>query len=362
MSQRRVNETSLTATADALREKLGISDPITWIEDKGFADAVAAIEDLTITDASYLFYCNARLADASQYIPRIKGVTSTAYMFYHNTDSPYDIQEYCDLAQLDMSQVSNADYMFFRQGETDFSGVANWDVSALSTARNMFAYVVKDFSLFANWNVEKLYDTEWMFGYNDATRLEGLENWNTISLVRMASMFRYSENLLDVSAISNWDVSNVTTMESLFANCPVLQTVDFSSWNMAKVTAMSGIFSGCEALESILGFSAPNKAGITIGFPYGTSSAPMALKRLVFRTDLDEGEYAIRSSINIKYCSFEREGMVEMFNTLTDISALGLSSSYTKITITGNPCVTDGTLTDDDRAIATGKGWTLIEA
>lgn len=43
MSQRRVNESSLTATADALRAKLGTSDPITWVENEGFK---AAVEDI----------------------------------------------------------------------------------------------------------------------------------------------------------------------------------------------------------------------------------------------------------------------------------------------------------------------------
>lgn len=44
MSQRRVNETSLTATADAIRAKLGTSDPITWVENEGFKAAVESIE------------------------------------------------------------------------------------------------------------------------------------------------------------------------------------------------------------------------------------------------------------------------------------------------------------------------------
>lgn len=44
MSQRRVNETSLTATADALRAKLGTSDPIPWVENEGFKEAVESIQ------------------------------------------------------------------------------------------------------------------------------------------------------------------------------------------------------------------------------------------------------------------------------------------------------------------------------
>lgn len=71
-------------------------------------------------------------------------------------------------------------------------------------------------------------------------------------------------------------------------------------------------------------------------------------------------ENAIRSAIYIPYCSFDRDGMVEMFNTLPDVSNLGLGANNVKITITGNPCITDGTLTDEDKMIATEKGWVLV--
>ena len=37
-------DTALTATADAIRSKVGTSDPITWLEELGFSEAIAAIE------------------------------------------------------------------------------------------------------------------------------------------------------------------------------------------------------------------------------------------------------------------------------------------------------------------------------
>lgn len=44
MSQRRVNESSLIATADAIRAKAGTTDLITWVEGEGFKAAVEAIQ------------------------------------------------------------------------------------------------------------------------------------------------------------------------------------------------------------------------------------------------------------------------------------------------------------------------------
>jgi hypothetical protein len=40
----RVEEASLVATADAIREKIGEANPIEWVANKGFADAVAGIQ------------------------------------------------------------------------------------------------------------------------------------------------------------------------------------------------------------------------------------------------------------------------------------------------------------------------------
>ena len=37
-------DTALTATADAIREKTGTADPITWLEELGFSEAIAGIE------------------------------------------------------------------------------------------------------------------------------------------------------------------------------------------------------------------------------------------------------------------------------------------------------------------------------
>lgn len=37
-------DTALTATADSIREKTGTSDPIAWLEELGFSEAIAAIE------------------------------------------------------------------------------------------------------------------------------------------------------------------------------------------------------------------------------------------------------------------------------------------------------------------------------
>lgn len=72
----------------------------------------------------------------------------------------------------------------------------------------------------------------------------------------------------------------------------------------------------------------------------------ISLRHLIFDSQVWKG-----SDFSISDCSFEREGLVEMFRSLPTIT------SAKTITITGNPGVDD--LTEEDKAIATDKGWTL---
>ncbi len=62
-----------------------------------------------------------------------------------------------------------------------------------------------------------------------------------------------------------------------------------------------------------------------------------------------------KTDIDIKYASLPREELIKLFNALPDCS--GDSTSPT-LTITGCRGVPD--LTDDDKAIATDKNWTLV--
>lgn len=81
------------------------------------------------------------------------------------------------------------------------------------------------------------------------------------------------------------------------------------------------------------------------------------LRRLVFNTtNIPYVNKTADKSFSIAYCSFDRAGMVEMFNSLPDANDV---TGAKNITITGNPCVTNGTLTAEDMAIATNKGYTL---
>ncbi|MBW9282219.1 BspA family leucine-rich repeat surface protein [Lactococcus laudensis] len=53
--------------------------------------------------------------------------------------------------------------------------------------------------------------------------------------------------------LSGWNVSNVTTMASMFNGANKLQTLDTTGWNPEKVTTMNSMFYNATALNTITG-------------------------------------------------------------------------------------------------------------
>lgn len=240
-------------------------------------------------------------------------------------------------------------------------------------------------------------------------------------------------------------------MRYMFYNSDELVSVDLSHVDTSNVAEMGHIFVGCTSLTEILGFSAVTQiaADLPCGSEYDDTLSP--LKRLTFRTDMPDYQTAYHGLLDIQYCSFEREDLVALFNTLpesslptigvtfesrsavsmitqyyedrntslTVIDAEGIvyhtnpmgvanlsketgtltdedgtsraptfpitvcgswlehsnyistPDLYFKVIITGNPGVTgllpDGvtaceTISDDERALVTARGWTLVEA
>lgn len=324
--------------------------------------------DLVITDASHLFDNGARLDSLDALLSKCGKLKNVSFMFNGCNTGLLNLGIYdLDLSGVDLSEATSAESMFATCNYLKtIKGMSRWDTSNITNMSKMFSSCSELTELdVSNFNTSKVTDMSSMFANCSKVTELDVSNFDTSNVINMSYMFNGCDALTELD-VSGFDTSKVTNMGNMFANNDGLKKLDLSNFDTSKAAAMSYMFSGCVQLEEIIGFSATNKAGISNIFPSGAASKNYALKRLTFRTDV---ENAIRSAINVKYCSFEREGVVEMFNTLTDVSAMGLSSSYTKISLTGNPCImgqfADGTacdlLTDEDRAIATSKGWTLVE-
>lgn len=202
-----------------------------------------------------------------------------------------------------------------------------------------------------------------------------------------------------VETIIRWpDMSQVTDMSFMFYNCKKLTNIDFSGCDLSQVTSMSNMFNDCRILTSVILSGIDTPRLITIG---------NFLSFCDSITDIDV------SSLNLSNVSMISSGFVDNCNNLVSIhfgDSFDLSHLATFIqswfirncpkltTVTGSMIIggninvsapltnesamvfinglmnttknctitfsstTYNSLTTDQIAIATGKGWTVASA
>lgn len=146
-------------------------------------------------------------------------------------------------------------------------------------------------------------------GSSAVTSFEGIIKYDdTSNITSMDSMFSDCYSLI---AIPLLDTSKVTSMRQMFSSSriPIIPHLDVSN-----VTNMDGIFTYCSQLEEI------HMYGMKVDFYINSST------------------------------KFTREALVEILNNLATVTS-------TKTLTMGSRNLAK--LTDEDKAIATGKGWTL---
>ena len=75
-----------------------------------------------------------------------------------------------------------------------------------------------------------------------------ISDWDVSNIKSIRSMFFKCEELESVGDISGWDVSNVTNMSYMFAFCKKFNQ-DISVWNVSKVTDMQFMFYRCRSFN-----------------------------------------------------------------------------------------------------------------
>ena len=170
----------------------------------------------------------------------------------------------------------------------------------------------------------------------------------------MNSMFYNCKNLVSFKSIENWDVSNVTNMDNLFNYCSKLYSLDLSKWDTSKVTSMNNMFYN-SSIRKLSAIRADKLSISTYNSPFGSSNLS-SLKEWGGFTNL-------KSSWNGSYCvdrltGLSHQSLINILNGLYDFTgnAVTPSSSQGKIKF-GTTHLAK--LTDEEKSIATNKGWTL---
>ena len=136
--------------------------------------------------------------------------------------------------------------------------------------------------------------------------------------------------------ISFNDTANVTTMTRMFANCEGLTTIP--ALNTSKVTNMSYMFYHCKGLTSIPELDASKVTNAYEIFNNCTNLTSI-------------GIYGFTRTIDISPTSLEHDALVAFLNQAgtANNSSQKIKMGSAKLAL----------LSDEEKAIATNKGWTL---
>lgn len=214
------------------------------------------------------------------------------------------------------------------------------------------------------------------FGYSSFTEIPSYYDFNNVT--NMSNMFYQSSS---ITTVPLFDTSNVTNMNNMFNGCSNLTSVP--EFDTSNVTNMSYMFSGCYKLTSVPEFDTskvanmndmfyncwglitipPINCSLLITFPTAYYSAPLYScdKLENFGGFVDLGKNFTGSSSKTFYMgtnhkALTRESMINTFNALYDLTTTftGTAQFY----VSKYPYAK---ITDDDIAIATSKGWTILQ-
>lgn len=163
-----------------------------------------------------------------------------------------------DVSDWQTSKVEDMAYMFQDCSALETVECSEWNVSAVKSMEGMFLWCTSLETLdLSKWDVSNVTTMRSMFYQCGSIKSIGdTSNWNTSACTNMATMF-YQCYPLQTLNVKNWNVSNVTTLRSMFSSAnygdPYMQLkeLDVSNWDTSSCTDMAGVFYGCKRLKNL---------------------------------------------------------------------------------------------------------------
>lgn len=193
------------------------------------ADKILAIDEsepkATSDDIASGFYGNITWVIDADGKLTVEGRGDFSQSNRYNRAPWYDNRDAIKSAQIIITDMENAAYMFSGCSKLTSIDVSRFDTSSVTDMSNMFLSC----SSLINLNVS---------------------NFDTSNVNNMDSMFYGCSSLTNLD-VSDFDTSNVTVMTSVFTKCSKLASIDVSGFDTSSVRDMSGMFYGCSSLNNL---------------------------------------------------------------------------------------------------------------
>lgn len=196
----------------------------------------------------------------------------------------------------------------------------------------------------SNWDTSKVTDFKQAFSLTHNLESIDVSNWNTSNGVQFFAMFDegYKISQLDVS---KWDMSSAENIDWMFCRCQSITSLDLSAWDTSKVISAHHLFAFCllEVLD-LTGIDFRQVANIN-------------------RVFIENMKLSVIKCTGLKLPNIEMSDIGLNASPLTVDSIVGLLNALPQsdkgysFQIGSNNIAK---LSDEQKAIATDKGWTLI--
>ena len=110
---------------------------------------------------------------------------------------------------------------------------------------------VETISGLENLDMSKVTDMCSLFANCEELTSIDISSFDTHLTNGMIGMFQNCYKLKSITGLNKFDTSNVTDMMLMFGNCRALTELDLSSFNTSNVTDMFFMFAGCNALTEL---------------------------------------------------------------------------------------------------------------
>lgn len=226
-----------------------------------------------------------------------------------------------DLTMIDVSNVTSFVGNFAYNKNIENVNVSNWDTSKVTSMHTAFYICDKLQSVSCeNWRLDNCTSMYAMFDSCSALKNLDPSRWNTSKVTNMEWVFIRCSSLTSLD-LSKWDTSQVTVMNNFLSYCTSLTSLDISGWNTSKVNSMRNMLNNCPSLETL------------------------KCDKLIL-PNIELGNIGLKYSTKLTV-----DSIVGLLNALPQ-SDKGYSFQIGSDNI--------AKLSDEQKAIATNKGWTLI--